>query len=247
MHRMTTDKASLPGAAKLPPAVPDAPQPVHRSHLRRGSRDRGHRADQRAAIPSGTTDAQVTAYIDDLAGGRASDGLPQADLLQRLGRAPGRSGTVDRRGLHVRLVSVGAGLRPRAAAQLPARAVADYPDMRSPALAGKARGVYEFDAADIPGSYIYPAMARSFRSGGAQFAAQFQYDPLPLAPVQRRLADALPQPRVRTRQGFELHDRGRGVSFLAPARIAGAATRRATRSAPRSAAVRRSGSASTTI
>ena len=54
--------------------------------------------------------------------------------------------------------------------------------MRNDALAGKARIVYEFDAADVPGSYLYPAMARAFRGGGAQIATQFQYDPLPLAP-----------------------------------------------------------------
>ena len=48
-------------------------------------------------------------------------------------------------------------------------------------LAHKAKIIYEFDAADIPGSYMYPAMARSFRAGGAQIATQFQYDPLPLA------------------------------------------------------------------
>ncbi len=63
--------------------------------------------------------------------------------------------------------------------------VADYPEMRSPALAGKAIGVYEFDAADVPGSYMYAAMARAFRCGGVQFAAQFQYDPLPLAPFNK--------------------------------------------------------------
>ncbi len=38
------------------------------------------------------------------------------------------------------------------------------PSMRSEVLAHKAKIVYEFDAADIPGSYIYPAMARSFRA-----------------------------------------------------------------------------------
>jgi hypothetical protein len=59
--------------------------------------------------------------------------------------------------------------------------VNDYPDMRDELLRSKAKIVYEFDAADIPGGYIYPAMARAFRSGGAQIAAQFQYDPLPLA------------------------------------------------------------------
>ncbi len=60
--------------------------------------------------------------------------------------------------------------------------VDDYPSMRAPELAKKAKIVYEFDAADVPGSYIYPAMARAFKSGGAQIAAQFQYDVLPLAP-----------------------------------------------------------------
>jgi len=60
--------------------------------------------------------------------------------------------------------------------------VDDYPSMRAPELAKKAKIVYEFDAADVPGCYIYPAMARAFRSGGAQIAAQFQYDVLPLAP-----------------------------------------------------------------
>lgn len=59
------------------------------------------------------------------------------------------------------------------------------PSMRHAAITNKAKIVYEFDAADIPGSYIYPAMARSFRSGGAQIATQFQYDPLPLAPFNQ--------------------------------------------------------------
>ncbi len=59
--------------------------------------------------------------------------------------------------------------------------VDDYPPMRDAALARKAKVVYEFDAADVPGSYVYPAMARTFRAGGAQFATMFSYDPLPLA------------------------------------------------------------------
>ncbi len=42
----------------------------------------------------------------------------------------------------------------------------------------KARIVYEFDPADIPGSYLYPAMARSFRQAGMQWATQFAYDPI---------------------------------------------------------------------
>lgn len=40
-----------------------------------------------------------------------------------------------------------------------------------------AKLVYEFDAADVGKSYMYPAMARSFRSAGIQIATQFAYDP----------------------------------------------------------------------
>lgn len=59
--------------------------------------------------------------------------------------------------------------------------VDEHPTMRLEELRGKAKIVYEFDAADVPGSYLYPAIARSFRSGGCQIATQFQYDPLPVA------------------------------------------------------------------
>jgi len=61
--------------------------------------------------------------------------------------------------------------------------VSHFPSMRNPLIANKAKIVYEFDAADIPTGYLYPAMARAFREGGAQIATQFQYDLLPLAPT----------------------------------------------------------------
>ena len=51
-----------------------------------------------------------------------------------------------------------------------------FPDCQN-----KARIVYEFDAADMAGSYLYPAMARSFRGAGFQWATQFAYDPLAIA------------------------------------------------------------------
>lgn len=41
--------------------------------------------------------------------------------------------------------------------------------------------VYEFDAADVMKSYIYPAMARSFREAGIQIATHFAYDPTYMA------------------------------------------------------------------
>jgi hypothetical protein len=59
--------------------------------------------------------------------------------------------------------------------------VEDFPMMKDPLVASKAKLVYEFDTADIAGAYMYPAMARTFRSGGSQFAAMFTYDPLPIA------------------------------------------------------------------
>ena len=44
-----------------------------------------------------------------------------------------------------------------------------------------AKLVYEFDAADVGRSYIYPAMARSFREAGIQIATHFAYDPTYMA------------------------------------------------------------------
>jgi hypothetical protein len=45
----------------------------------------------------------------------------------------------------------------------------------------KSRMVYEFDAADVLQSDIYPAVARSFKEAGMQWVTQFAYDPMALA------------------------------------------------------------------
>ncbi|MFL5807961.1 MAG: membrane or secreted protein [Flavisolibacter sp.] len=45
----------------------------------------------------------------------------------------------------------------------------------------RARMVYEFDAGDILDPIMYPAMARSFRTAGFQWATQFAYDPMATA------------------------------------------------------------------
>lgn len=62
--------------------------------------------------------------------------------------------------------------------------VDDYPIpfAGDPKFKAKAKIIYEFDSADIGRSYLYPAMARSFRKAGMQFATQFAYDPMYLAP-----------------------------------------------------------------
>lgn len=53
-----------------------------------------------------------------------------------------------------------------------------YPDMLRPELARLPRIVYEFDSPDLRTGTMYPAMARTFRSVGTQFAAMFAYDML---------------------------------------------------------------------
>jgi hypothetical protein len=61
-------------------------------------------------------------------------------------------------------------------------AVDDYEPMLNPLVADKPRIVYEFDQADLNTGYLFPAIARTFRSVGAQFAAIFAYDLLETAP-----------------------------------------------------------------
>jgi len=47
-----------------------------------------------------------------------------------------------------------------------------------PAFHSRAKMVYEFDAGDVLQPIMYPAMARSFRKAGFQWATQFAYDPM---------------------------------------------------------------------
>jgi hypothetical protein len=53
-----------------------------------------------------------------------------------------------------------------------------FPDMLRPDLARLPRIVYEFDSPDLRTGTMYPAMVRTFRAVGAQFAAMFSYDML---------------------------------------------------------------------
>ena len=50
-----------------------------------------------------------------------------------------------------------------------------------PEFRKKSLMVYEFDAADLMQPYMYPAMAKSFRKAGFQWATQFAYDPMAIA------------------------------------------------------------------
>ena len=64
---------------------------------------------------------------------------------------------------------------------LPFVDVYTIPFSDEPAFKSKVQFVYEFDSADVLNSYVYPAMARSFRKAGFQWATQFAYDPLAIA------------------------------------------------------------------
>jgi hypothetical protein len=90
---------------------------------------------------------------------------------------------------------------------------ADFPECRD-----KARMVYEFDAADVAGSYMYPAMARAFRGAGFQWATQFAYDPLAIAHANTE---------YQTHFLNLVHTPAKAISFL----IAGEAFRRVPRGA----------------
>jgi hypothetical protein len=58
------------------------------------------------------------------------------------------------------------------------RGVDGFPDMLRRDLARLPRIVYEFDSPDLRNATMYPAMARTFRAVGTQFAAMFSYDML---------------------------------------------------------------------
>lgn len=47
-----------------------------------------------------------------------------------------------------------------------------------PGFRNKPRMIYEFESADVLQPYMYPAMARSFKTAGMQWATQFAYDPM---------------------------------------------------------------------
>ncbi|GAB3830395.1 glycoside hydrolase 5 family protein [Hymenobacter jeollabukensis] len=56
------------------------------------------------------------------------------------------------------------------------------PYRNDPRFRRRARMVYEFESADVLQPIMYPMMARSFREAGFQWATQFAYDPLAIAP-----------------------------------------------------------------
>ena len=106
------------------------------------------------------------------------------------------------------------------------RAVDTFPDMLRPELARLPRIVYEFDSPDLRTGTMYPAMARTFRAVGTQFASMFAYDMLRHRLAQPRLADPLPEPGLHAAQGDERHHRRRSDAPAAADALVRAVSRR---------------------
>lgn len=138
-----------------------------------------------------TTDAQIVDYINVLADAVRATGCAKPVFYNGWGNrlAAVRDARVDGStfGWYPTGLASGRSIRRNCLPLVDSYGGSDFwnPSMRTDLLAHKAKIIYEFDAADVPGSFMYPAMARAFRSGGAQIATQFQYDPLPLAPFNQ--------------------------------------------------------------
>ena len=138
-----------------------------------------------------TTDAQIVDYINALADAVRATGCRKPIFYNGWGNrlAAVRDARVDGStfGWYPTGLASGRSLRRNSLPVVNQYGGSDFwnPSMRTELLERKAKIIYEFDAADVPGSYMYPAMARAFRGGGAQIATQFQYDPLPLAPFNQ--------------------------------------------------------------
>lgn len=126
---------------------------------------------------------QSVSYINDLVGAVRQTGAGQVtfyNLSQDFGIAPAI--------VQSRIDGVSFGWYPSGLVSgyelkgnfLPA--VRDYPPMLDSRVANKPRIVYEFDQGDLNTGYLFPAMARTMRSVGTQFAAIFAYDLLETAP-----------------------------------------------------------------
>lgn len=135
--------------------------------------------------PADWPERRITDYVDALVGGLRASGTKKPVFYNAwLGhaaavgasRADGATGVYYPTGL-----VAGHALRGSQLGRIRASTLHE----NAKAISRKAKMVYEFDAADTPGSYMYPALGRLFRSEGVQVASMFQYDPMRLANFNR--------------------------------------------------------------
>lgn len=134
--------------------------------------------------PKNHPDSEVTAYIDALVDGLRASGTKKPIFYNSWQRRNAAAGASKADGITGSYYPTGLVAGHALHGPQLSRVVASslHPDA---AVAKKAKMIYEFDAADTPGSYMYPTMGRLFRHEGVQVAAMFQYDPMPLAPYNR--------------------------------------------------------------
>ena len=134
--------------------------------------------------PDNTPDALVTSYINTLADALRASGTKKPIYYNSWQNRNAAAGAARIEGVTCASYPTGlvAGRSLSGSQLLSARGSTLSPDS---SIATKSRMVYEFDAADVPGSYMYPSMAKYFRSESVQVASQFQYDPLLLADKNR--------------------------------------------------------------
>ena len=132
--------------------------------------------------PPKQPDEEVTAYINALADGLRASGTTKPIFYNSWHRRNAAAGKARIDGVTGSTYPTGlvAGHALRGLQLAKIRGSSLYPDEH---IARKARMIYEFDCADTPGAYMYPAFAKVFRHEGVQVAAQFQYDPMCLADV----------------------------------------------------------------
>ena len=130
--------------------------------------------------PKGTTDATITEYVNTLVDAIRAGGTTKPiyynswcgkNAAVGASRADGVTGSTYPTGL-----VAGHALKKTQLGRITTKCI--NPDET---IAAKSRMIYEFDAADTPGAYMYPAIAKMFRSEGVQVANMFQYDPMVLA------------------------------------------------------------------
>lgn len=129
----------------------------------------------------GTADDQVVRYVNTLAAGIRASGTEKPVFYNTtLNNRSGCAGQMNIDGVtgvyYPTGLQSGYALLDSQLGRVKASTLANAENCRN-----KAKIIYEFDAADTPGAYMYPAMAKLFRSEGAQSATQFQYDTTVLA------------------------------------------------------------------
>ena len=177
-ERMGTDPAAIAAQVNYLRQILRAREPLHRRRAQGRAGDPLHRAGERAGAssrgPRGLGPLHQRAHRRG-----APHRVPQARLLQREPGFPDRRGdpAVAGAGRDVRLVSHRAQLRPRAGRQLPPRG-RRLPRHAAPGARPAAAHRVRVRQPRPAHGTMYPAMARTFRAVGAQFAAMFAYDML---------------------------------------------------------------------